>query len=54
MSVAGHLLQPGEVIEHDGLRFEIEKVERRRLLQVKLHLPEQKTELTAVKASPVT
>src|SRR5262249_53039267 len=42
MSVAGHILQPGEIIEHDGLRFEIEKVERRRLLQVRLHLPEEK------------
>ena len=44
MSVAGHLLQPGEIIEYDGLRFEIEKVERRRLLQVKLQLPEKKAE----------
>jgi len=54
MSVAGHLLQPGEIIEYDGLRFEIEKVERRRLLQVKLRLPEQVRDLTTVKASPVT
>lgn len=44
MSVAGHLLQPGEIIEHDGLIFEIEKVERRRLLQVRLQLPEKKIE----------
>src|SRR5436190_12482890 len=44
MSVAGHLLQPGETIEYDGLRFEIEKVERRRLLQVKLQMPEKKPE----------
>lgn len=42
MSVAGHILQPGEVIEHEGLRFEIGKVERRRLLQVRLQLPEKK------------
>jgi CBS domain containing-hemolysin-like protein len=39
MTVAGHVLQPGEVIETDGLRFYIEKVERRRLLQVRLELP---------------
>src|SRR5215813_2794631 len=45
MSVAGHILQPGEIIEHDGLRFEIEKVERRRLLRVRLELPEQRAEL---------
>jgi len=42
MSVAGHILQPGEVIEHDGLKFEIEKVERRRLLRVRLQLQEKK------------
>src|SRR5580765_9033151 len=34
MSVAGHVLQPGELIEHEGLRFAVEKVERRRLLRV--------------------
>ena len=39
MTVAGHVLQPGEVIETEGLRFYIEKVERRRLLQVRLELP---------------
>ena len=44
MSVAGHILQPGEIIEYDGLRFEIEKVERRRLLQVLLQLPEKRVE----------
>jgi len=40
MTAAGHLLQPGEVIEHDGLRFYVERVERRRLQQVRLELPE--------------
>ena len=39
MSAAGHVLQAGEVIQHNGLRFQVEKVERRRLLQVKLDLP---------------
>jgi magnesium and cobalt exporter, CNNM family len=42
MSVAGHVLQPGEEIDHEGLRFKVEKVERRRLLRVRLKLPEQK------------
>ncbi len=42
MSVAGHVLQAGEVIEHEGLRFTVEKVERRRLLRVSLELPEKK------------
>jgi CBS domain containing-hemolysin-like protein len=44
MSVAGHVLQPSEVIEADGLRFIVEKVERRRLLKVTLELPEKKPE----------
>ncbi len=41
MSAAGHVLQPGEVIQHNGLRFHIERVERRRLLRVRLELPEK-------------
>jgi CBS domain containing-hemolysin-like protein len=47
MTVAGHVLQPGEVIETDGLRFHIDKVERRRLLQVRLEIPENNVEETA-------
>jgi CBS domain containing-hemolysin-like protein len=40
MTVAGHVLQSGEEIEtDDGLRFYVEKVERRRLLRVKLEMP---------------
>src|SRR5437879_5603008 len=30
MSVAGHVLQPGEVIENERMRFIVERVERRR------------------------
>jgi magnesium and cobalt exporter, CNNM family len=45
MSVAGHVLQPGEVIEAEGLRFIVEKVERRRLMKVTLELPEKKPEI---------
>jgi magnesium and cobalt exporter, CNNM family len=45
MSAAGHVLQPGEVIEHDNLRFYIEKVERRRLLRAKLELEKNKSEI---------
>jgi CBS domain containing-hemolysin-like protein len=47
MTVAGHVLQPGEVIETDGLRFYIEKVERRRLLQVRLELPGKETDASS-------
>jgi putative hemolysin len=46
MTVAGHVLQPGEVIEHGGFRFHVENVERRRLLRVRLELPEKKVEET--------
>ena len=45
MTEAGHVLQPREVIESDGLKFIVEKVERRRLLRVRLELPEQRSEL---------
>ncbi len=43
MTVAGHVLQAGEVIEDDGLRFHVEKVERRRLVRVRLELPREAT-----------
>ena len=51
MSVAGHVLQPAEEIEHEGLRFVIEKVERRRLLRVRLELPEKKVDANATEAA---
>jgi Mg2+/Co2+ transporter CorC len=44
MTVAGHVLQTGEVITTDGLTFHVEKVERRRLLQVRLELPEKEVD----------
>jgi CBS domain containing-hemolysin-like protein len=45
MTEAGHILQPGEIVEHDGLKFYVENVERRRVLRVRLELPEQRLEL---------
>ena len=47
MTAAGHVLQPAEIIEHAGLRFRVEKVERRRLLRVRLELPEKKEQADA-------
>src|SRR5437773_1623360 len=44
MSAAGHVLQPGEVIQYNGLHFQVEQVERRRLLQVKLEMPHKQAE----------
>jgi CBS domain containing-hemolysin-like protein len=38
MTEAGHVLQPGEVVQHDGLVFKIERVEKRRVMRVKLEV----------------
>lgn len=38
MTRAGHVLKPGEVVQHDGLLFNIEKVEKRRVMRVKLEI----------------
>jgi CBS domain containing-hemolysin-like protein len=42
MTEAGHLLKQGEVVTHDGLVFHIDRVEKRRVMRVKLEI--QKTE----------
>jgi CBS domain containing-hemolysin-like protein len=39
MTAAGHVLHSGEEVKHNGLRFHVERVERRRLVEVKLELP---------------
>jgi putative hemolysin len=57
MTEAGHVLSADEVIECDKLRFHVEKVERRRLLQVRLELPEnqeapEETVTSAANAGP--
>ena len=41
MTAAGHVLQPDEVVEYDGLRFRVERVERRRVVRVRLEMPEE-------------
>lgn len=38
MTEAGHVLKPGEVVQHDGLVFMIERVEKRRVMRVKLEI----------------
>ena len=38
MTEAGHVLKPGEVVHHDSLTFKIERVEKRRVMRVKLEL----------------
>jgi CBS domain containing-hemolysin-like protein len=47
MTEAGHMLKPGEKIEYNGLQFEIDRVERRRVISVCL-------ELTAPEPAPST
>jgi putative hemolysin len=46
MTEAGHVLQPGEVVTHDGLLFRIERVERRRVMRVRLERAEEETPAT--------
>jgi CBS domain containing-hemolysin-like protein len=38
MTEAGHVLKPGEVVQKDGLIFKIERVEKRRVMRVKLEI----------------
>ena len=40
MTAAGHVLQAGEVVKHDGLLFHVESVERRRVTRVRLERTE--------------
>jgi CBS domain containing-hemolysin-like protein len=35
LAKAGRLLRPGEVVEHDGARFQVETVERRRIRRIR-------------------
>jgi CBS domain containing-hemolysin-like protein len=39
MTAAGHVLKAGETVEHHGLVFTVERVERRRVMRVRLQLP---------------
>jgi CBS domain containing-hemolysin-like protein len=47
MTEAGHVLKPGEKVEYNGLVFEIDRVERRRVISVKLELPAAQPESSA-------
>jgi CBS domain containing-hemolysin-like protein len=50
MTEAGHVLQPGEVVKHDGLLFHVERVERRRVIRVRLErvAPEEEADEEAL------
>jgi CBS domain containing-hemolysin-like protein len=38
MTEAGHILKPSEVVQHDGLVFKVERVEKRRVMRVRLEI----------------
>ena len=40
MTAAGHVLKPGEVVPYNDLKFHVERVERRRVVRVRLELPQ--------------
>jgi CBS domain containing-hemolysin-like protein len=44
MTEAGHVLKPGEVIRYNGLLFHVERVERRRVMRVRLEFAEDAIE----------
>jgi putative hemolysin len=39
MTEAGHVLKPGDKINYNGLSFEVDRVERRRVINVRLEMP---------------
>ena len=48
MTAAGHVLKPGEIVEHNGLVFKVDKVERRRVVRVQLLRPQDPIEADSV------
>lgn len=52
MTAAGHVLQPGEVVRHNGLLFHVERVERRRVIQVRLEQTTAMPEATESEEAP--
>ena len=50
MTAAGHVLKPGEVVEHNGLVFKVERVERRRVVRINLTLPPETAEAESAPA----
>ncbi|HKR61592.1 MAG TPA: hemolysin family protein [Pyrinomonadaceae bacterium] len=47
MTVAGHVLKPAEVVKHNGLVFKVERVERRRVVRVRLTVLQEASESDA-------
>ena len=51
MTVAGHVLKPGELVPYNDLLFRVERVERRRVMRVLLELRETSEELESQAAA---
>jgi CBS domain containing-hemolysin-like protein len=51
MTEAGHVLKPGDRVNYNGLSFEVDRVERRRVISVRLELPAGKEASAAQPAS---
>jgi CBS domain containing-hemolysin-like protein len=51
MNEAGQVLNPGEVISYDGLSFHVERVEKRRVMRVRLEVTEKKEQPQEVNAA---
>ena len=47
MTAAGHVLKPNEVVTYNGLVFRVERVERRRVVRVKLTMSQETAETAA-------
>src|SRR5688572_54306 len=46
MTEAGHVLKPGEVVTYDGLVFHVERVEKRRVMRVRLEIVHKEVDET--------
>ena len=46
MTEAGHVLKPGDKVDYNGILFEVDRVERRRVITVRLELPADQKTLT--------
>jgi CBS domain containing-hemolysin-like protein len=44
MTEAGHVLKPGDKVNYNGILFEVDRVERRRVITVRLELPASPTD----------
>lgn len=46
MTEAGHILQPGDIVKYNGLEFQVDRVEKRRVISVRLKLSGDSTSPT--------